>query len=107
MADKRLNTSDRKVIETTDGALRDPDFRLPEVNIVGYGTDLNQTSPPVVLPPDGTDPDAGVDLGVPSNIQIERMDVRIQPDGSAVVDLLASYEPAEAARSHEVRISRL
>jgi hypothetical protein len=98
-----LNLSDRKIIDTGIGgnALTDPDFRLPEVNIVGHGTDLTggQDKPHVGTP-------TGTEVGVPTEIQLEKQTVRIQPDGSAVVDVILSYLPAQGATKHEMRISK-
>jgi len=99
----RTNLSDRKVIDTGRGSVDNPDYRLPEVQVVGTGyevvPDTSDTAP---------DPGGDVDdLGVPRSIQVEEQNMRVQPDGSAVVDVVLSYEEAEGASRHELRISKL
>lgn len=106
MASNRINTSDRKIIDTKSGMQSSPDFRMPEVDIVGYETVVGDDGEGIVgqEPSDQSD---DTEMDVPYDIRIEQQQIRIQPDGSAVVDILASYIAAEAAQSHEVRISRL
>jgi len=102
---QKVNTSDRKIVDTQAGALRDPDFRLPEVNIVGREPSAADGSGGGGTIGDG--PRREADVGVPRDIHIESMEVRVLPDGSSVTDIVLSYVPAEGARRHEMRITRL
>lgn len=106
MPEQRISTSDRKIVNTQSGDLRGSEFRLTGVNIVGYGAEVRDVGgePPGSAP---GDPVFSGELGTPSNIQIENMEVRIQPDGSGLVDVTFSYEPASGASKHEMRISRI
>lgn len=106
MPEQRINISDRKIVNVQSGPLRGSEFRLPGVNIVGYGADVRDVGgePPGTAP---GDPVFSGELGTPSDIQVENMEVRIQPDGSALVDVTFSYTPADGAATHEMRISRL
>ena len=106
MTSKRLNLSDRKIVDTRGGALRDPSFRLPEVDIVGRGEGPSSPVGDTATPPPSAPPPSS-EMGVPTSIRVESRDVRIQKDGSSVIDVVVSYLPAPGARQHEVRITKL
>lgn len=99
-----VNTSDRQIVDTGTTESTAGDFRVPEVLVIGQSL---STSPPE----SDQSPDSGTGstgtIGVPRNIELESQTVRIQPDGSAVIDVELSFEPAEDADKHEIRITKL
>lgn len=103
---RKTNLSDRKIIDTRGGAIRDPDFRTPEVKVVGYGSapresDNGSTGADPSLPREESE------VGVPRDIEIESQVVRVKSDGSAVVDMVLTYTTADGAARHEMRISKI
>ncbi|MCA1799853.1 MAG: hypothetical protein LC650_00980 [Actinobacteria bacterium] len=96
-----VNISDRQVVDTGVGP-EGRDYRVPEVRISG-----NDIAAPQPVPEGATESIVNSDISVPRNIEVESQTVRIQPDGSAVIDVLLSYEEADGATKHEVRLSRV
>lgn len=99
-----VNLSDRKIVDTNvpDGSTT---YRLTDVPVVGVQPAAPQTTEPG---PSQGDPSAAPgEVGVVQLITMESQDVRIQPDGSAAVDVVLSFTPASGASRHEVRITKL
>lgn len=98
-----VNQSDRQIVDT--GGTSDTSYRLTDVPVVG----VEYTPPEQTEPSSGTesDPAESSDIGIARNIQIESQVVRIQADGSAVVDVTASFDTADGATKHEVRLSKI
>jgi hypothetical protein len=100
------NISDRKIIDTgRGGSALTSDYRLPEVQIVGAGFDsvpgdVTPSDPPANVSPTPT-------VGIVRNMAVEEQRVRISPDGSAVVDVVLSFDAADGAAKHELRISKI
>lgn len=107
MAESRTNLSDRKIINTKGGAIRDPDFRAPEVLLVGRESGPANPLSGGSTPADPSNPPRTVEVGVPRDIQIEKQEVRVRSDGSAVVDMVLTYTTADGASRHEMRISKI
>lgn len=103
----KTNLSDRKIIDTKGGALRDPGFRTPEVRIVGYGSAPADNGGGGTQPVDPSNPPRAVEVGVPRDIEVEEQEVRVKSDGSAVVDMVLTYTTADGASRHEMRISKI
>jgi hypothetical protein len=103
----RLNITDRKIVDTgrADSLDGGQPFRAPEVKVVGQ----DFTVPPPSSDPTGVDQNAPAqsDVGVVRNITLESQDVRIQPDGSAVVDVTLSFDQADGAAKHELRLTKV
>lgn len=101
----KLNTTDRKIINT-GGSDSDSgqQFRTTEVRVVGA-----EYESPTDQPDSSTDSPAesGPDIGTVRNVVVEEQDVRIQPDGAAVIDVTLSFEQAENAVRHELRLSKV
>lgn len=102
---RRVNESDRKIISTRgDGLIADPSYRVTDAPVVGVeyvpargfesGGDTGGGS-------------ANPEIGTVRNIQLESQVVRIQADGSAVIDVTISFESADGADRHEVRLSKV
>jgi hypothetical protein len=107
MADN-LNLSDRKIIRTRRDGSGKTDFRLPDVPLVGAEiTAATEEVPDSGFPSDPGVPVVDKEVGVPSDLVVEEQLVRVQADGTAVVDVVISYVPADGARSHEMRITKL
>lgn len=98
-----VNESDRRIVDT--GSTSDSSFRLAEVPVVGVEYSPAETSEP--SSGSESEPPDSADVGVVRNIQIESQVVRIQADGSAVIDVTASFETAANASKHEVRSSKI
>ena len=96
-----VNISDRQIVDTEEQD-SSVDFRVPAVKISGV-----EISTPSATPDSSSEsPDFG-GMGVPRNITLESQSVRVQPDGSTVIDVVLSYDEAAGASKHEVRISRV
>jgi len=102
---RRVNESDRKIISTRggEGLIADPSYRVTDAPVVGVE----------YVPARGSESGGGStggpadpQIGVARNIQIESQSVRIQADGAAVIDVIISFEGAEGASRHEVRLSK-
>lgn len=98
-----VNDSDRKIVDTR-APYGNESYRLTDVPVIGVQPVPPQTTEP--LP--GQDPTVSPgDIGNVRNIALDSQSVRIQPDGSATVDVVLSFEPASGASKHEIRITKL
>jgi len=99
-----INISDRQVVDTGAKETSTGDFRVPEVQVVGK---------PIVVSPESPEPissgnsGSNSDIEVPRNLQVESQTVRIQPDGSAVIDVEVSFESSDTTIKHEQRITKI
>lgn len=99
-----VNISDRKVVDTGTKETTGVDFRVPEVPIAGQPI-VVAPEPPEPLPSGGGG--SNPDIDVPRNIQMESQTVRIQPDGSAVIDVELSFEVNDTTIKHDMRITKI
>jgi hypothetical protein len=102
---ERISTSTRKIVELT--ALRadiNPDLFDSEANLdpENEGGGLGE------LPEleEGELSEGAKSLGIPRNIRLEDMKVRIGATAT-VIDAVLSFDPASGAVSHEVRVTTL
>lgn len=104
----RTNTSDRKIVSTGERALATDEYRGPEVAVVGADMEVEEDGGDSTdTVDDGDEQPDEQEVGVVRGIIVESQEVRIQPDGSAVIDVVVSFEEATDAVKHELRISKL
>lgn len=98
------NSSDRKIVQTRDRG--EGEYRILPIEVI----DFDETSGRTVVDVPEEEETSGEEedeIGTVRNIQIESQTVKIQPDGSAVIDVVVSFDTASGADEHELRITKI
>jgi hypothetical protein len=102
-----LPLSDRKIIDTGRFSSGVSVFRTPEVRVVGVEYDAVSTAAPTEPAPPPAETEVDTSLPAPSNFQVESQTVQIQPDGSARVDVVVSFEAPDEYDRYELRLAKV